>query len=54
MVFLFIKHEGSDGPTLIGVGPGLATNTDSGTTDAEVIGGARNSSERRRHCVAVM
>ena len=53
-VFLLIKHKGSNGPTLIGVGPGLSTDVDSSTANAEVVGGAGDSVERRRYCKEVV
>ena len=31
------------------MGPSLSTNTDSSTANAKIIGGTRNSTERRRH-----
>ena len=54
MVFLLIKHERSNGPTLIGTGPSLSMNMDSGIANAEVVGGAGDGLERRRHCVGVV
>ena len=48
-VFLFIEHKGGDGLTLVSMGPGLSTNMDSRTADAKMVGGARDSTEGRRH-----
>ena len=50
MVLLLIEHEGSDVPTLIGAGSSLSANTDGGAANTEMVGGARNSMERRRYC----
>ena len=47
---LFIIHEGGDGPTLVGMGPSLPINTDSSMANAEMVGGAWDSVEGRRHC----
>ena len=49
-VLLLVEHEGSDVLTLIGAGSGLSANTDGGAANTEMVGGARNSTERRRHC----
>ena len=48
-VFFSIKHEGGDGPTLISSSPSLASNTDSSMANAEMVGGARDGVEGRRH-----
>ena len=50
-VFLLIIHERSNGPTLVGTGSGLSTNTNSSTANAEMVSGARDSTEGRRHLV---
>ena len=49
MVFFLIEHEGGDSPTLVSSSPSLASNTDSSTADAEMVGGAGNGMEGRRH-----
>ena len=48
-VFLLIVHKRGNGSTLVGTGPSLSTNLNGGMTDAEMVGGARNSAEGRRH-----
>ena len=54
-ILLLIEHEGSDGPTLVGMGSSLSTNVDGGTPNAEMVGGSRNGTEGRRHLMrAVM
>ena len=50
-VFLLIKHKRSYGLTLIGARPSLSTDTDGGTTDAEMVGGSRNGTEGGRHLI---
>ena len=54
MIFLLVEHKRSNGPTLIGAGPGLSMNTDGGAANAELIGSARDGTEGRRHFVGVM
>ena len=49
LVFLFVEHEGGNGPTLIGVGSGLSMNMNSGMANAKMVSRAEDSSERRRH-----
>ena len=49
IILFFIIHEGGNGPTLVGVRPGLSTNTDGGTVNAEVVGSSRDSAEGGRH-----
>ena len=49
MVLLLVEHEGSNGLTLIGMGPSLSTNADSSAANAETVGGARDGVEGRRH-----
>ena len=49
MVFLFIKHEGGNGPTHIGTGSSLPMDMDSSMADAEMVGGTRDGAEGRRH-----
>ena len=49
LIFLFIKHEESNSPTLIGTGSSLSMNMDGSMANAEVISGARNGVEGRRH-----
>ena len=49
MVFLFIEHEGGDGPTGIGVVAGLTTDSNSGVPNAELVLGARDGTRRGRH-----
>ena len=48
-IFLFIKHEGGNSLTLIGMNSCLSMNMDSGAANAEIIGGTWNSVEGRRH-----
>ena len=50
-IFLLVVHEGSNGPPLIGTGPGLSMNADGSTANAEVVGGTRNGAEGRRHLI---
>ena len=47
---LLIEHKWGDGLTLVGAGPSLSTNADSGMANAEMVGSARDSAEGRRHC----
>ena len=55
LILLLIEHERSNGPTLIGTGSSLSTNTNSGTANAEMVGRARDGMKGRRHCMeAVM
>ena len=48
-VLLFVVHERSNGPTLIGTGPSLSMNADSSVANAKMVGGTRNGAEGRRH-----
>ena len=48
-VLLLIEHEGSDGPPLVGTGPGLSMNTDGSMANAEMVGGTWDSVEGGRH-----
>ena len=54
LVFLLIKHEWGNGPTLVGMGPGLSADTDGRTANTKMVNGAGDSMRRRRHCVEVM
>ena len=51
LILLFIIHKRSNGPTLIGAGPGLTANTDGGTANPKMVGRTRNSAEGGRHLV---
>ena len=53
-VFLLVVHKWSNGPTSVGAVTGLTTDTNSGTTNTEVVDSARDSTRRRRHCMVVM
>ena len=48
-ILFLVVHERSNGPTLVGTGPGLSTNVDSSTANAEMIDGTRNGLEGGRH-----
>ena len=48
-VFLLIEHKGGNSPTLVGTGPSLSMDVDSSMANAEMVGDAGNSMERRRH-----
>ena len=48
-IFLFIKHEGGDGPTGIGTSAGLTTDTNSGAAPAVLILGAGNGASGHGH-----
>ena len=50
-ILLFVIHKRSNGLTLIGAGPGLTANMDSGTANPKIVGGTRNSAEGGRHLV---
>ena len=50
-IFLLVEHEGSNSLALVGTGPGLSINIDSGMANAKVVGSARNSVEGRRHLI---
>ena len=54
LVLFLIKHERGNGLTLVGMRPSLPMSADGSTADAEVIGGAGDSSEGGRHCITVM
>ena len=54
MILLFVEHKGHDGMTLIGMDSSLSMNMDSSTANAKVVGGTRNSMERRRYCGLVI
>ena len=49
LVFLFIEHEGGDGPTSIGAGTGLTTNVDGGTAPTVLILSAGDGTRRHWH-----
>ena len=54
LVFLFIVHEGGDGPTLVGAGSSLATDLNGGMAYPQMVDGARNNVRKsstaiRRH-----
>ena len=53
-VLFFVKHEGGNGPTGVGTGPGLTMDSNSGAADAKMINGAGDSMRRGGHCVIVM
>ena len=53
-ILLFIEHKGSNGPASIGTVTSLATNTNSGTANAEIVDSAGDGTRRGRHCVEVM
>ena len=53
-VLLFIEHEGCDGPTGVGMITGLASNSNHGTADTELVLGVGDGTRRRRHWVVVM
>ena len=44
-IFLFIVHEGGNGVALVGMGPGLLSNMDGGTSNPKMVGGTRNGVE---------
>ena len=48
-VFLFIEHEGGDGPTGIGTGTGLALDMDSSAAPAILILSSRDGVSRHWH-----
>ena len=48
-VFFFIKYEGGDDLTSIGVRPSLSMNADGSTANAEVVDSAGNGVRRGRH-----
>ena len=52
LVLLLIVHEGSNGVAGVGTITGLTTNTNGGSTNAEMINGAGDSTRRGRHCIA--
>ena len=54
MVLLLVEHKRSNGLTLVGTGPSLSTNTDSGTANTKVVGSTRNGAEGRRHLIGVV
>ena len=49
MVSLLVEHKGGNGPTSVGMGTGLTSNTDSGTAPAVLILGARNGASGHQH-----
>ena len=53
-VLLFVVHEGSNGSAGVSAITGLTVNTNSGTTNAEMVDGAGDSTRRGRHCMTVM
>ena len=48
-IFLFIKHEGSNGSTHVSMSTGLASDVDSGMAPAVLILGVGNRAGRHRH-----
>ena len=48
-VTFFIKHEGGDGPSLVGAVPGLTANLNGGTASPVLILSPRDGTSGHRH-----
>ena len=49
-ILLLIVHEGSNGPTLIGMRPSLSMNTDGSMANAKMVNSTRDGVTNARHC----